>query len=343
MKVAKVLRDIHRNSFPLYEKLGKRVEDTLKHKVESRGWQFVSRIKDEQSFAQKVETCTVNDPSKLEDFFACTIVVLTADDFREAERIVDAEYEIEERRPETDINTDKNSFDFYFDDLRLYVHKRPSITSRPTKLDGVRFEIQIKTVFQQAWGLATHDYVYKSGTASWARERIAYQIRAILEQADVMLMLSKRSGINTFPTLAKRHKRTAKITTLINFIDEVWAEEQIPNDKLRLAKTIYILLNRVNCMDKFRDVINGEIDRVGGSVPINLSPYFFVVQALLNTQLIDFKKCFERYYSKKRDENMICVHSDMDIPGWVKNVEFGVQYLEDRLVESLIREYPDQC
>ena len=331
MKISKIIRETYFESFPRYQILEKMVKETLEYKVKDKGWNFISRVKDLESFAQKIETCRFDEPSELEDFFACTIVVPTAEDFREAELIVNTEFKVYDRRPKVNSKTDKSAFDFCFDDLRLYVYKPSPENLPPTKLDMVKFEIQIKTIFQQAWSDATHDYVYKSGSASWARERVAYQIRAILEQADVMLMLSKSSGINNLPTLAKRNNEMVAIDRLINQINTIWEEEQLPKDKKTLAKTIYGLLNRVGCADRFRDIINEEVARIGGDVPpVNLSPYSFVVQALLYSSVADYKKYFreKRYFRNKGNKNIICIHSDMDIPDWVWDLKSGVQNLE---------------
>lgn len=330
MKTSKVLRDIHEASYPFYLELEERVTEILKERVKRERWFFLSRVKEPESFAQKIETCKVDNPSKLDDFFACTIVVPTADDFDAAKHMIEEKFEIDDREKELTTRTNKSAHDFYFDDIKLYVYQRPDENGPPNKFDMVTFEVQIKTIFQQAWTDATHQFVYKSGSVSWARERIAYQIRAILEQADIMLMLSKTSGINKFPALAKRHKKTTMIEVLIHQISDIWDETQLPVDKKRLANNIYELMTRIGCQDEFRDIVNGEISRLGGSLPVNLSPYSFVVQALLNSSKGNLKRYFKnkQCFRKKGCENIICIHADMDVPDWVNNLKCGVQNLD---------------
>ena len=244
--------------------------------------------------------------------------------------MINDKFEIDDRGREFTTKTSKSAHDFYFDDLKLYVYQRPEENGPPNKFDKIIFEVQIKTIFQQAWTDATHQFVYKSGSVSWARERIAYQIRAILEQADIMLMLSNTSGINKFPTLAKRHEKTAMIEVLINQIKDIWDETQLPADKKRLANNIFELINRIGCRDEFRDIVNGEINRLGGSLPVNLSPYSFVVQALLNSSKGNLKRYFKRKqcFNKRECGNVVCIHADMDVPDWVNNLKCGVQNLE---------------
>ena len=61
----------------------------------------------------------------MEDFFGCTIIVQTLGKIEEAERLVCEQYELKERRPTEDNKTNKRSSDFRFDDLRLYVARKP--------------------------------------------------------------------------------------------------------------------------------------------------------------------------------------------------------------------------
>ena len=49
------------------------------------------------------------------------------------------------------------------------------------------FEVQIKTILQHAWSIATHDLIYKTDTVSWPKERIAFQVKAMLEHAEIAI------------------------------------------------------------------------------------------------------------------------------------------------------------
>ncbi len=61
---------------------------------------------------------------------------------------------------------------------------------------------------QHAWGLATHDLIYKADEINWPKERIAFQIKAMLEQAEVTI-----SGVNnliSLPEVSKDNYETAE-------------------------------------------------------------------------------------------------------------------------------------
>ena len=52
--------------------------------------------------------------------------------------------------------------------------------------------MQVKTFLQHAWGIATHDLIYKTDDVSWSRQRIAYQIKAMLEHAEMSIQEAGR-------------------------------------------------------------------------------------------------------------------------------------------------------
>ncbi|MGD0076622.1 MAG: hypothetical protein ABSD31_20175 [Candidatus Binataceae bacterium] len=164
MKIIKQLRDLHQASSIKYERLAAEVRETLKPKVEDNDWFFISRLKELESFALKVETGRVPDPSNMEDFFACTIVVPTVLKIDDAEGLVRSLYDFHGRRPPDDAATQKASSSFAFDDLRLYVKRRTLASGKDQELDGLIFEVQIKTILQHAWSTATHDLIYKTDT-----------------------------------------------------------------------------------------------------------------------------------------------------------------------------------
>jgi hypothetical protein len=91
---------------------------------------YVGRVKELESFALKIETGRVPDPARMEDFFACTIVVPTLSQIEEAERLVSSLFDGVGRRPPNDAETRKTASDFAFDDLRLYVARRSSVSGR---------------------------------------------------------------------------------------------------------------------------------------------------------------------------------------------------------------------
>lgn len=311
MKIIKQIRDLHAESEEKYKRLADEVLGLLKGEVENRGWFFTSRLKGLESFALKIETGRVPEPSKMEDFFGCTIVVPTLSQIEEAENYLIAHFHLHERRPRDDGQTFKQSSNFQFDDLRLYLAKKPSTTGKNVDLDGAIFEVQVKTVLQHAWSLATHDLIYKSDTVSWPRERIAYQVKAMLEHAEIAIAEANR--LADTPAVAKKDERTTEILKVIAQIRDVWSADRLPSDVKRLAETIQQIFQRCRFdVDQLSPILNAEKVRIG-MLPKNLSPYAFVVQALANSGLVDFQAALERARKLK-----VLVHSGMDLPAWMQ-------------------------
>lgn len=164
MKIAKPIRDAFDENNPRYVRLKEDTRALLKPKVEEQSWFYADRVKQLESFALKIETGRVSKPTELEDFFACTVIVPTLGQIEKAVDLISESYEIVYRRPPNDSHTTKQASEFVFDDLRLYVRRKPVTNGRVSDLDELLFEVQVKTILQHAWGIATHDLTYKTDT-----------------------------------------------------------------------------------------------------------------------------------------------------------------------------------
>ena len=311
MKIVRPIRDIYHQNKTLFEDLKKEIEETLKPKVEENNWFFVSRIKGLESFALKIETGRVDQPNKLEDFYACTIIVPTTTDILDAEILVKKEYKVQQKRPKCAEITHKASSDFVFDELRLYVTQGSLVTGKQTHLNDLKFEVQIKTILQYAWGIATHDLIYKSDTVSWPRERIAFQVRAMLEHAEVAITNTER--LLEAPNVAKTNPRTEAITSLIAHLNAIWPSDNLPKDVKRLAVSIYELFR--NCridVAEFPQIVDEEKLRLG-TLPNDISPYALTVQALANNRA----SLLKNYLNATKKRGKIVIHNGMDLPSWI--------------------------
>ena len=252
------------------------------------------------------------DPAHMEDFFACTIVVPTTVEIDRAKTLVFEWYDCRERRPVHDQFTKKASSGFPFDDLRLYVARRPRVNGRHPDLDGIVFEVQIKTILQHAWSVATHDLIYKTDTVSWPLERIAYQVKAMLEHAEVSV--AEAATLSRSPGINKADQRTKEILVVIDNLHSFWTHDQLPRDIRRLATNILGLVHACGVgVDNLPEVVNEEAGRVGG-IPRDLSPYAFIVQALARSGSVDFRRILET----PQLEPVVVIHDGMDIPEWMR-------------------------
>lgn len=311
MKIARRIREIYQVAEERYQRLAAEVGEKLKPRVEERGWFFKARLKSIESLALKLETGRIANPLEPEDFYACTIVVPTQAHIENAEELVVGLYPLEDRRPKQDGSTHKESFSFMFDDLRLYVSRGEGSSMINLDLKSLKFEVQIKTILQFAWGEATHDLIYKTDTVSWPKERIAYQVKAMLEHAELAIAEAQRLAKS--PSVAKQDSKTLSVLRTIEYVERFWPSDALPNDRKRLAENINNALAVAGVSsDQLLSLLEKESRRVG-LVPRDLSPYAFVVQALAHDPDVNLEQKIRTVRKGK-----LVIHSGMDLPAWMR-------------------------
>lgn len=279
MKVPVSVRNIYFDQIEKYEQL-KELVDNRMLALKRKGWHYESRVKELESFTLKLESGRVPDPFGLEDFLACTLVVQNKAVLALAEEIILRDFELQERRPPLDAETHKSADSFPFDDLRLYVRWRDSPTVRPAGFDGILFEIQLKTFLEHAWAIATHDLVYKSDSVSWSKDRIAYQIKAMLEHSECSILAAEE--LAQTEVLKKSDRKTNRLASVIGIINRYWAQHALPDDRVRLAKNVSSLLAAAKIeIEDFDKILLEETESGRGAKTLNLSPYGAIVQSLI--------------------------------------------------------------
>lgn len=315
MKIAKSIRDAFNRAIIDYQRLSHDVCTKLQPKVESKGWFFIHRLKEQESFALKIETGRIDDPCRMEDFFACTLVVPTVLQISDAEEMLEAMYDVAARRPPEDEITHKRASDFVFDDLRLYLKQPPSDTGKNDDLEGMIFEVQIKTILQYAWGIASHDLIYKTDNVSWPKERIAFQVKAMLEHAEIAIAEAGRLADS--PAISKKDRDTASTLEVIETLRAFFPEDRLPRDIKRLAESVGNVLRTCDIQpNALTLILNAERARIG-LLPSNISPYAFLVQALAHSKELDFRA---KITGGRNRKTKILVHSDMDLPDWMNEI-----------------------
>lgn len=306
MKVVKQISELYDSKYELYSIIREKVDSTISN-IKNERWHYESRIKNLESFAQKIETGRYSTRNIFEDFFACTIVVKNSTEIGEALEMLEKYFEIKSRRPREAGYTHKGPDLFCFDDLRLYVNLGDSFPNLDVSLRRLTFEIQIKTFLQHAWAIATHDLIYKSDEISWGKERVAYQVKASLEQAE--LMISSVPALSASEELSITSKSYETMNEIITFLKESWDAEHLPNDIKRLALNIEHLMHELGlALDDIRGVIDKENEDGRGVNSLNLSPYLSVVQGIFN----QFPEKINEYYDIRKNNPKIFVTEDIN-------------------------------
>lgn len=280
MKIPRSVRETYDQIRPLYASM-KEAVDSRMAAIKSPKWHYESRIKEIESYALKLETSRVLTPTSPEDMLGCTLVVENHAVVHKAVEAVVSEFPLRERRPKDPRRTSNASRSFGFDDLRLYVAWRDDDRQPPTVFNGRVFEVQIKTFLQHAWGIATHDLLYKSDDVSWGTSRVAYQVKAMLENAEISI--SEVQRLTGSALLDRSDAKTERLGETIRAIRQRWTEpERLPRDLVRLSKNLMTLADRCGLsMSELWSAVDDATGKGRGASVVDLSPYSAVVEALV--------------------------------------------------------------
>jgi len=310
MKIPGSVRTLYAEQRPRYDRLKDQVDARLRSLAARRNWHYESRVKTELSMALKLESGRVPDPKQVEDFFACTLVVRNLSEISDAETQIRALFDLKERRPRSADWTHKCANAFPFDDLRLYVGWKDDQALPPSGLAGTRFEVQVKTFLQHAWGIATHDLIYKTDDVSWSRQRIAYQVKAMLEHAEVSIQEADRLAQTA--TLCKTQQDTQELAEIISVLKDNWDSDLLPPDLSRLADNTRTVMRLAKAkIADLRSVLDQERHRHRGGLPANISPYAIVVQAMA------WHRAAAIQAGLQDGRDRILVTGEMELPDWL--------------------------
>lgn len=309
MKIRAPVRRAYLDQEPLYKALKGRVDDIFANPCRERRWHYESRVKEETSFALKIETGRVGSLDSLEDFFASTIVVRNSSEIREAVRFINDHCNIASRRPPSQRVTPNRASTFEFDDLRLYVRLKPNPAVPARAEDGKLFEVQIKTFLFHAWSIATHDLMYKSDEVSWGRERIAFQVRAMLEHAETTIQ--QAAALAKSANLEREDRATEDLRKIIQVIKATWPADQLPNDLRRLSQNIRDLLSMLGiARNRWKNLV--EAERARGPLPIDENPYQVSVRLAFEHE----PNAVQAFLTATEEKRRLVVYDTFERPAW---------------------------
>jgi ppGpp synthetase/RelA/SpoT-type nucleotidyltranferase len=171
---------------PVLTEVSRYVQGTLEPYCREQSYLFIDRIKDLSSLSEKLETGRSNAWSDVDDLYACTVVVPVATHVESVLRKLDSSFR--KRRAVMRGDVQKSPDAFRFDGIRWYGTARPEVSDRRQPGFSVQcFEVQVVTAFEYAWISVTHDLVYKSNEVDWRRFRLAAQLKAAVEQIEVLI------------------------------------------------------------------------------------------------------------------------------------------------------------
>lgn len=328
MIVPNAVRQWYEDSSPYLNDLGQRVRELVAPFCRERHFLYEDRVKSVESLAEKIETGRFSNWEKIDDLFACTIIIpLVTDEPIVMEFLRNSFHQLELR---TRNAVRKPADCFRFDSTRfigrLLRKTQPEIDTARSAYD-YSFEIQIKTVFEFAWSRTTHALTYKGDQVSWERQRLAAQLKAATEQLDILV--NGFDAISDFMPQGNWPSVTDRIT-IESFFKRKVAEGAIPSelspmDWTRFADNVYSLFQAFSGrrsngsesrpmadLNNFLDAIEKEISVLGAKyMPRSISLLQFVAGVLGSRGAPPQK--LDRYYFLLTDD-LKSLYPKIDLP-----------------------------
>lgn len=261
MIIIKSLQEKYVDDNPHLLILGKRVNETLIPFCEKNHFAYTYRYKELESIAEKVESGRFSSWNSIDDLFATTIIIpnLNQEDnvigFLSDMFIINA---IKRRG-----STFKSPDVFRFDATRVIAYLKAFGIDKQ-RIHEISFEIQIRTAFEHAWAAATHSLAYKSHEINWKAMRLASQMKAAVEQLD--MLVSGFSEVDKHITVHNWPEVSCKIQ-ILDFVakcfeSKIIPDELRPKDFTRFAENMFALLRNSEKWPKDYRFLSKFIDSV---------------------------------------------------------------------------------
>lgn len=278
---------------PFLNELKRHLTDTLAAFADSRNFPFVGRIKTPESIAEKIEMGRYARFSEIDDLVAFTLVIPTASVEQEVVDFCKSTFDVIEVRDKR--TTPKSPDVFRFDSTRVIARARRAPDLGDYKGPSIYeylFEVQVRTAFEHAWSVATHDLVYKGSSIDWKRIRLAAQLKASSEGLDAAVAVFDHlaTAINQSPW-----KRVSDQIEVSNYISRLFQQDRLPSflKPASVARFVENFCTLVRSIQPRRSItsclyeIDNELQRLGPtSIPVSLSLYQFFLGMLCHRGLV---------------------------------------------------------
>ncbi|MGJ1325129.1 GTP pyrophosphokinase [Sphingobacterium faecium] len=234
---------------PKYDSLGKSIVQAISLLLDKHNIKYVSiyyRVKSLNSFIDKIERKSYEKPlDEIEDICGVRVICYYQSDIPKIADIITSEFQIHTSEDKEDkLNADQ----FGYRSLHFIASIKKSWTNVPNyrELDGLKVEIQVRTILMHAWAEIEHNLAYKSEHHTPEQfKRKLYRISAKLEEADEQFEeLKRESKAHQEELLKSAQNKTLKFTneTEIN-IDSLQAflDFYFPKRKKSIENTASLL------------------------------------------------------------------------------------------------------
>jgi len=280
---------------PYYYKVKEILDQTLISFCSKNLFAYTSRIKELNSLAEKIESGRFNDWDSIDDFVGAVIIVPNFN--YEPQIIKFLETSLIKVQLKKRGSTLKSPDVFRFDATRFIGKLR--IIENEEIINRINFEVQIRSAFEHAWSVTTHDLAYKSKTIDWKVLRLAAQLKSSVEQLDMLTL-----GAHEIKNSVQEHKWPEteiriKICQSFEkyFIEKLIPEELYPKDMSRFSDNLFVLvrenLSRIN-QKKWNKEIESVLQKIKSNFeifsqsdfPMSLSLYQLCYGILIKENIV---------------------------------------------------------
>jgi ppGpp synthetase/RelA/SpoT-type nucleotidyltranferase len=264
-----------------------RVRETLLGYCDTRSYAFVSRIKSLQSLSEKIESGRYGKWSEIEDLLACAVVIPTLLDEDSVLGFLSEAFEQVNLKKR---GTTKKAPDTFRFDMTRFIGRlrRPEGIGSDEPIYRITFEIQIRSAFEHAWSVTTHELTYKGEAVSWNRLRLTAQLKAAAEQLDMLIVgfedAAEKIAPSSWPEIQAK-------TEIANFFKLQFKENKLPielspKDWSRFADNVFAMVRSCQwsrgkepreIADTIAQKMENEINLLGRErIPVSISLLQFV-------------------------------------------------------------------
>ena len=123
--------------------------------------------------------------------------------------------------------------------------------------------------------------IYKSDEISWAKQRIAYQIKTMLEHAEIAI--KEIEQIKKSNIFFKENKEIKNLNKIKEFLLKNWNRDLLPRDCRRISENVSNLLHHLKIsVEEIQDLLDSEIKVGKGTKILDLSPYFIILKTIID-------------------------------------------------------------
>ena len=321
MKIPLSLHEKYQLNKEISKKIQGRVGEHLSDLAKQNKWFFVDRIKNEESFCQKIESGRfspkfelTNYKQQIGDFYAASMVVQNLNKVKTAiqeiknEPILDFQY----MKPCSLGLVNHRPSEFIFDGVRLYFTTKKPISKDQEDLSFMVFEIQVKTFLDYAWGISSHDIGYKGNSFEWGISRIIAQNKAVLDSVE--LSLAEYSNLANNQAVKLKNKEFEKTQKCLQLLKSFWSD--FPADSITLTRNIYSLMQALNLSNKsLKEII--QIQNANKS--LSLSIYGSIVRALIMEKGKDFFDKINQYNKNQKAKVHVIIFKEINVEDIIKD------------------------